>query len=137
MELFPGFSDAALTTLRQYDWPGNIRELKNVVERSVYRAADAGEPVEVIALDPFASEFRPGAGPRGPAGPGGLKQQGPAAPAAFPIDFRQEVQDFEIELIRQALAASRYNQKKAAAALGVTYHQLRGYMKKYELFGED
>lgn len=37
-EYFPGFSDAARKVLCSYHWPGNIRELENVVERSVYRS---------------------------------------------------------------------------------------------------
>ena len=42
-------------------------------------------------------------------------------------------QDFEINLIKQALSDSQYNQKKTAEKLGLTYHQLRGYLKKYNL----
>ena len=42
-------------------------------------------------------------------------------------------QDFEIKLIKDALSASQYNQKKTAELLNLTYHQLRGYMKKYQL----
>ncbi|MFT4721749.1 MAG: psp operon transcriptional activator, partial [Candidatus Azotimanducaceae bacterium] len=52
---------------------------------------------------------------------------------ALPVDFRQAVQDFEVNLINRALAANQFNQKKTADALGVTYHQLRGYLKKYDL----
>jgi psp operon transcriptional activator len=36
-------------------------------------------------------------------------------------------------MIKQALAASQFNQKKTAELLNLTYHQLRGYMKKYQL----
>ena len=62
----------------------------------------------------------------------------PAAPAVisaddYPIDLRQSVQDYEISLINNALAVNQFNQKKTAEALGVTYHQLRGYLKKYDL----
>jgi psp operon transcriptional activator len=42
-------------------------------------------------------------------------------------------QDYEIELIQSALAHCQYNQKKTAEALELTYHQLRGYLKKYNL----
>jgi psp operon transcriptional activator len=38
-----------------------------------------------------------------------------------------------MDLIKQALAACQFNQKKTAEALNLTYHQLRGYMKKYKL----
>lgn len=139
MEFFPGFSEQAINTLSGYDWPGNIRELKNVVERSVYRAADDDSPVDVITLDPFDSAFRPSvSNTRQPGKPGAdVARASEASLTDFPIDFKQTVQDFEIELIRQALGASQFNQKKTAEALGVTYHQLRGYMKKYNLFEND
>ncbi len=135
MEFFPGFSEQAIKTLLDHQWPGNVRELKNVVERSVYRAADDDTPVDVITLDPFDSIFRP-------IGTG-IKSTTTATGAvasnrySFPLDFRQAVQDFEIDLIQKALSASQFNQKKTAETLGVTYHQLRGYMKKYELFESD
>ena len=135
MEFFPGFSNQAIETLLEHQWPGNVRELKNVVERSVYRATNDGTPVDVITLDPFDSIFRPGRS--------GEKSTATTTSAAehnqhsFPLDFKQTVQDYEIDLIQKALAASQFNQKKTAETLGVTYHQLRGYMKKYELFEND
>jgi len=49
------------------------------------------------------------------------------------VDLKQLSQDFEIDLINQALADSHFNQKKTAEKLGLTYHQLRGYLKKYNL----
>ena len=58
-ELFSGFTRAAQETLLDYPWPGNIRELKNTVERSVYRSANAHIPVHNIILDPFKSPYRP------------------------------------------------------------------------------
>ena len=50
-----------------------------------------------------------------------------------PYDFKEHVQQREIELLRSALKQCRYNQKKTAEYLGMTYHQLRGYLRKYEL----
>ena len=124
-DFFPGFTEAASRTLRSYHWPGNLRELKNVVERAVYRSG-AGSPVEDIVLDPFASPHR-------------LADQ-PSAPSTaltVPLDLKQTVQDIEVDLINQALAAARFNQRKAAEQLGLTYHQFRGYLKKYHLTGRD
>ncbi len=141
-EYFPGFSNSARKVLRSYHWPGNVRELKNVVERSVYRSLDVDAPVDLISIDPFDSPYRPrpadepvstqdGSSGTMPARTSGV----PPAPSVdeFPIDFRQSVIDFETGLIKSALAASQFNQKKTAEALGVTYHQLRGYLKKYDL----
>ncbi|NJN52370.1 MAG: phage shock protein operon transcriptional activator, partial [Gammaproteobacteria bacterium] len=51
----------------------------------------------------------------------------------FPIDFKDCVQRFETDLIQESMEAARFNQRKAAELLGVTYHQLRGYLKKYDL----
>ncbi|MEX2488482.1 MAG: phage shock protein operon transcriptional activator [Pseudomonadales bacterium] len=146
-EYFPGFSNAARNVLRNYHWPGNIRELKNVVERSVYRSTEPDEIVDTIYLDPFESPFRPRAQPRAAVSSQDSKtetdetssEQGtdltPAVPDAheFPINFKEAVKDYEISLIKSALATSQFNQKKTADALGVTYHQLRGYLKKYDL----
>src|SRR5690606_28073583 len=58
-EYFPGFSKAAAKALQEYDWPGNIRELKNVVERCVYQCEDPDQAVDDIVFDPFASPYRP------------------------------------------------------------------------------
>ncbi len=51
----------------------------------------------------------------------------------FPLDFKTVSQEFEVKLLKQALASCQYNQKKTAEMLSVTYHQLRGYLKKYNL----
>lgn len=156
MELFSGFTEKAKRILLSYEWPGNIRELKNVVERAVYRNNNPHVPVHQIVLDPFESEFRP---------KGRIKTQDRIAPTStvntaptesaapepvivketkpefqFPVDLKNLSQDFEIDLIKQALADSQYNQKKTAEKLSLTYHQLRGYLKKYNLLestGED
>jgi psp operon transcriptional activator len=125
--LFPGFTDHARDALLNHDWPGNVRELKNVVERCVYRNPDPLKPVDVITLDPFDSPFRP----RSTA-----IDTTPAAPtssARLPLDLKQTVQDFEIDLLNRALEEGRFNQRRAAELLGLTYHQLRGYLKKYNL----
>ncbi|TRY29466.1 phage shock protein operon transcriptional activator [Aliiglaciecola sp. M165] len=153
MELFSGFTEKAKRTLLEYDWPGNIRELKNVVERAVYRNNNPHVPVHNIVLDPFESVFRP---------QGRIKTQDritvkpvseqvasiAESPALqkktedfstatqnfeFPVDLKTLSQDFEIDLIKQALADSQFNQKKTAEKLSLTYHQLRGYLKKYNL----
>src|SRR5690554_3405320 len=59
LSCFGGFTSHARATLENHDWPGNIRELKNVVERSVYRLNNDQLPVHEVVLDPFASPWRP------------------------------------------------------------------------------
>jgi psp operon transcriptional activator len=152
MELFSGFTEKAKRTLLEYDWPGNIRELKNVVERAVYRCNNPHLPVHEIILDPFESAFRPKGRVKtqdrisAPAEQPEAKTtsvsdavavtepESPVKPAtAYPVDLKNLSQQYEIELIQQALADSQYNQKKTAEKLSLTYHQLRGYLKKYNL----
>jgi len=127
LELFEGFSEVARHLLMEYAWPGNVRELKNVVERAVYTSLGSDEPVSEINFDPFESPWRPGGGQLESAiGPGG------AAPTEA-YDFKEHVQNTEIGLLQAALKRCRFNQKKTAEFLGMTYHQLRGYLRKYQL----
>jgi len=51
----------------------------------------------------------------------------------FPIDLKEQSQDFEIHMLNSALKDAQFNQKKTAEKLSLTYHQLRGYLKKYNL----
>src|SRR5690606_30725913 len=45
-DYFPGFTKTAAGALLDYDWPGNIRELKNVIERCVYLSEDPDQPIK-------------------------------------------------------------------------------------------
>ncbi|MFV2089725.1 MAG: helix-turn-helix domain-containing protein, partial [Pseudomonadales bacterium] len=83
-----------------------------------------------IIFDPFESPFRLSDSSR-------PVKASPHTNADFPIDLKQNVQQYEISLIEQALNEARHNQRKAADLLQVTYHQLRGYLKKYDLLGKD
>lgn len=125
-DLFNGFSEQAEEELLAYEWPGNVRELKNVVERAVYKCQDPDQAIVEITFDPFDSPWRPNSNSSDetPAGPG-LPDQ--------PYDFKKVIQDEEIHRIKNAMEQCKFNQKKAAEFLGMTYHQLRGYLRKYEL----
>jgi psp operon transcriptional activator len=127
LKLFQGFSEAARDALLDYPWPGNVRELKNVVERAVYTSLGDEQPISRINFDPFASPWRPGA-----AQPDNAAAAGRALPAEA-YDFKEFIQEREIELLTAALEQCRFNQKKTAEFLGMTYHQLRGYLRKYDL----
>jgi len=127
LELFEGFSESAREMLLDFSWPGNVRELKNVVERAVYSSLGIDEPISEINFDPFDSPWRPG----------GAVEESPAASTLHPpseaYDFKEHIQNTEIGLLQAALKKCRFNQKKTAKYLGMTYHQLRGYLRKYEL----
>lgn len=120
---FPGFSDAAMAALEAHGWPGNVRELRNAVERSVHRAP-ADRPVEAIVLDPFDSPWRPGIAPAPRAEP---------APPMAGGDLQAAVAAFEHARLVEALEAQRWHLGRAAAALGLSYDQLRGAMRRHAL----
>ena len=110
----------AFDRLAQYDYPGNVRELKNVVERAVYMAqGDALTGADIdLALPPEA-------------------QQAPAGGPDFQDDSKlplpERVDAFEAWLCKDALERTRYKQKEAAALLGLTYDQFRQRYRKYAL----
>lgn len=155
LQLFSGFSAHAVEQLMTHDWPGNIRELKNVVERSVYRNGGENRPIDHITLDPFASPYRPKTRIKtrerqitsvAPTTVASTPQSAPIFEAEvqvnteystncfnFPLDFKEQTEQYEMDLIQQALSNSQYNQKKTADILGLSYHQLRGILKKYNL----
>jgi psp operon transcriptional activator len=150
-ELFSGFTEKAKRSMLDYHWPGNVRELKNVVERSVYRCNNPHLPVHDLVIDPFESPYRPSqrikTQDRQPVPIQNIddgsveekrqeiiQQQIPASQSLeFPLSLKDLSQDYEIDLIKSALENCQYNQKKTADALKLTYHQLRGYLKKYNL----
>ncbi len=127
-EEVPRFSDDALRALESYRWPGNVRELKNVVERAVYRS-DSSLITEVI-FNPFQREGVPTELFSREAKQEARHEAEPAE-ARKPL-LKQAVEDLEVRLIQEALEESRYNQRKAAAMLGLTYHQFRGMLRKYK-----
>ena len=155
LQLFSGFSAHAVEQLMTHDWPGNIRELKNVVERSVYRNGGENRPIDHITLDPFASPYRPKTRIKtrerqitsvAPTTVTSTPQSAPTFEAEvqvnteystncfnFPLDFKEQTEQYEMDLIQQALSNSQYNQNKTADMLGLSYHQLRGILKKYNL----
>jgi psp operon transcriptional activator len=138
---FPGFSPDARRQLREYSWPGNVRELRNVVERALYRWGDPATPVDALAFDPFESPWRP----RGdnidaaPAEPPAAPPANDAKPVAADkssldvADLRAAVAAYERDLLAAALERCRHNQRETAAALALTYDQLRHCMRRHGL----
>jgi len=138
---FPGFSPQAFAALAKHDWPGNIRELRNAVERAVYLHSSPDTPVETLNFDPFESPFRPAPAQSMPVTP---KSQPAAARATnvadatavnakWPINLKSTLAELEIRLLTEALEINRHNQKDAAKHLGLGYHQFRSRLRKYAI----
>jgi len=137
---WPGFTTRALAALEAYQWPGNVRELRNAVERAVYRHEDPERAVDEIQFDPFHSPWAPTSGAS--AAPAhapiavpfeGQDSASPIAPPATTSDFRAAVSDYERQLLEDALNRNRFNQRATAAALGLSYDQLRHALKRHRL----
>ncbi len=141
---WPGFSSRAMGELEAYHWPGNVRELRNVVERAVYRSEDPERPVDVIQFDPFHSPWAPAT--TSPPAHQPQPQPQHSAPDSEPghapahvvasadtTDFRSAVAEYERSLLESALARNRFNQRATAAALGLSYDQLRHALKRHKL----
>ncbi len=138
---WPGFSARAMSDLENYHWPGNVRELRNVVERAAYRWEDAERPIDAIQFDPFHSPWAPprAGGEVRPAPDAAAAQAAQIDPASAEIapastgDFRADVTAFERALLEDALARNRFNQRATAAAIGLSYDQLRHALKRHKL----
>ena len=145
-EYYSGFTQEALNALLAYAWPGNIRELKNVVERSVHRWGSNNTPIETVVINPFPKPYDlPGTSdtttppdPREPTQPPSPGHSTTPSSSPSPtgdieaLGFTQCVQNYEIALVQQALEANQHHQQKTANALGLTYHQLRALLRKYK-----
>lgn len=135
----PQFTEKAIQKLEQYDWPGNVRELKNVVERAVYRSDDRVITDHEIVFDPFQSPyFRKTSAPTPPPSTSSVNPPVPAAGKRQSLgelfegkSYEDAIREVELSMLRNALVRAKYNQRRAAEILSLTYHQFRGLYRKY------
>jgi len=132
-EQFPGTTAEALEVLLDHDWPGNMRELRHVIERSTARAYLADEtlnaPIVDIIFNPFARAFRNAPDHR----PTADDEEPVKSTTPITADFAQRVMTFERSLIDEAMQVSNHHQGKAADYLNLTYHAFRGLLRKHGL----
>ncbi|KOO05421.1 phage shock protein operon transcriptional activator [Vibrio nereis] len=126
-EYFVGFSHQAEQALLDYDWPGNVRELKNVIERAVYQHGQQEMPIDTLVFDPFSAQWEQDKSTESPC------SDSIAETLTFPLDYKQWQEKQDLIVLNAALEESKYNQRKAAQLLGLSYHQLRGMVRKYNL----
>jgi two-component system response regulator PilR (NtrC family) len=116
-----GVSHAAMQLLVRYGWPGNIRELENVIERAV-----ALEATPTILPDSLPASIRGEAPVRAGVPPvNALPDSG--------FDLEAHVKEIERGYLAQALQRAGGVQVRAAELLGMTFRSFRYYVKKYNL----
>lgn len=115
----PQVTKQAMQALQSYAFPGNVRELENILERAI--TWSDGEAIEVDDL--MLPEYMSDAVPQGSA----------KAANSQAVDLESRLEDQEKQLIMQALEATRWNKTAAAKKLGITFRALRYKLKKLEL----
>jgi two-component system response regulator HydG len=118
------FSGDALRALEGYDWPGNIRELRNVIERAVALC-----PGEVVGLQDLPEAIRRPQASSSSHGAGGLN--------GSPATLSESLQEAEVRRIREALVKHQNNRLRAAAELGISRMGLYKKLHKYGLIDRD
>ncbi|HEY1586148.1 MAG TPA: sigma-54 dependent transcriptional regulator, partial [Polyangia bacterium] len=111
-----------LAALVDYDFPGNVRELENIIERAV--TLEPGERITRASLPELAKRARPAS----------------HAAGAFPdegVDLERVVADYERELIGKALDHAGGVRKSAAKLLGISFRSLRYRLTKLGLAAAD
>ncbi len=121
----PGPDDAARRALEAYDWPGNLRELRNVLERAAILAGSGPITAEDVHVPARARAASSPAGP--PAGAESAPPSHPAGAAAAGATLSEA----EARMIREALERAGGNKSKAARILGITRRALYGRMERY------
>src|SRR3954467_5683154 len=119
-------SAGSLESLASYDWPGNVRQLENTIERAVALGAGDELHVDLPAERPRARAAAAGVGVDGASVMSdGVLPEG--------IDMEKYVADIERSLLKSALAQSNGVQARAADVLKISYRSFRHLMKKYDL----
>ena len=131
----PRLASVTARYLQTYSFPGNVRELENVLERSM--AFSNGEVINVedLGLRPVVSEFdaeereEAAALPEAPV----PRPTGSAVVDGIPASLPDYLDQIEREAILRALDKTRYNRTAAARLLGITFRALRYRMQRLEI----
>lgn len=119
-----GFSNEVLEFFKNYEFPGNVRELKNMIERAVLTCEDDKITLKNL-LDPFS--------------PLETQKYKPQFGINFDISNGEErvkpLEELEKEAILKALKIARGNKSRAAELLGITVRTLRNKLKQYRELG--
>ena len=122
----------SLEALGGYEWPGNVRQLENTIERAVALETAEELHVDLPAEKTKARAAAAGAGSAG-VGSAGVATLGNVSALPDGMDMEKYVADIEKSLLLTALSQSHGVQTRAADLLKISYRSFRHLMKKYEL----
>ena len=131
----PRLGTSAELALASYAFPGNVRELENILERAMTMAEGDVIEAEDLRLPAASAEAMPVEVPAAPT-PVATAEAGSAPTPADTLDIEpgkalpDAIEKMERTVIEQALVANRYNKTKTAAQLGITFRALRYKLKK-------
>jgi two-component system response regulator PilR (NtrC family) len=111
----PTMTPAALDALRSYPFPGNVRELENVLERAL--ALLPGDTIDAPDLNLAPTD----------------DQSNGAAPIGDELPLQDRLDQVEKQAIQEALDRTHFNRTAAARLLGVTFRSLRYRMERLGL----
>ena len=130
-------TDDALEKLLQYDFPGNVRELDNILQRAAALCDGqviAADDLELIAAPkPAALDAGYVASARADEGSPATEQEPASKPFDDDYSLEKHLEAIEIKAIEKALEETRWNKTKAAKKLGMSFRSLRYRLKKLGL----
>lgn len=128
-----GFDDKVQDLFKRYNWPGNLRELRNVVRRAALLTDTpcieaSSLPQEIVFFDRFITSVAPE-----PRHPEEEKVMVESPRPEMPADLKAASAQAEAEVLRKVLEDVKYNRTKAALKLGIDRKTLFNKMKQYNL----
>ncbi|MBA4219041.1 MAG: sigma-54-dependent Fis family transcriptional regulator, partial [Methylibium sp.] len=136
----PRLTPAALQTLSRYAFPGNVRELENLLHRALAMsggewigADDLGLPDALLDEGRSESQF----GALVPAVPAEVAAEHLSLPEELPSDLARYLDEVERAILLRALEAHRFNRTAAAASLGLSLRQIRYRMARLAISAGD
>ena len=136
-------SPAAMAALASHSFPGNVRELENILERALAFASGDTIEAEDLALKQLSAAPGTATAPA-PAAPPEPEPAAPAMPEPVPStvapssrSLPEHLDNVERTLIQNALVRTRYNRTQAAELLGLTLRQLRYRMQRLQIHDND